>query len=265
MSTEVEAPIKFRSVSQVLEYWRCPYSTYLSRVKRVWKRPAAWLPQGTAVHAAAEAIELSGRRMTLAEAQAVYEDSFTDEVAQLCEVTPDFTRWFPSGPYGGQQDIERRYLIGLDQVEKYRDYRTIGPGSVSWPAVMPNGKPGVEYQFETVFGTVPVRGVIDYIGDDLKPVDNKTGNKPGEPFQLGVYSAVIEQETGTRPTVGTFWMAKTGKETKPVDLTPYTPEYVTDVFSEVDELIRAEDFQPDPEPSKCMFCSVRADCSYSAV
>ena len=59
-----------RSVSQAQLYLDdlggCAYRYYLSRVIRVWDRPAAWLPQGTAVHGAAEWWERGGRKASLA-------------------------------------------------------------------------------------------------------------------------------------------------------------------------------------------------------
>ena len=57
-----------RSVSQLQQYTKCPMAYKLSRIDKVWQRPAAWLIQGSAVHEAIEAWEKSGRTMTLEEA-----------------------------------------------------------------------------------------------------------------------------------------------------------------------------------------------------
>ena len=50
--TTVELPK--RSVSQLNLYTRCPQAFKLSRIDKVWKKPAAWRAQGTSFHAVAE-------------------------------------------------------------------------------------------------------------------------------------------------------------------------------------------------------------------
>src|SRR5690606_18020935 len=122
--------VEYRSVSQVKELEDCGYRYYLSRQatdedgNRLWRRPAAWLPQGLGVHKAAETFEKSGRAMTLEEVQKVYSESYDEETNKLLEETPDLSWWFRSGPYNGAQDIPRRYRIGLEQTARYVRYYT---------------------------------------------------------------------------------------------------------------------------------------------
>lgn len=263
--------VDYRSVSQLKELWDCGYRYYLHRVHedpdepdgRVWQKPAAWLPQGIAVHEAAEAYELSDRTMTLAEVERVYANAYAAHTNRLAADTPNLNYWFASGPYRGPQDIERRFLIGKEQCGKYLAFYDKNPHDKPMVVGDANAK-AVEYPFTLTFGDVPVRGVIDYIREDGKPRDNKTGNRAGDPFQLGVYAGVIEQVFDIKPTTGDFWMGKTGKITFPHDLTEYTQDYLADIFGEADQDIKLERFDPDPEPSKCMFCSVAAACKYAA-
>jgi putative RecB family exonuclease len=108
------------SVSQRNSFERCPYSWHLERNLKAWQRPAAWLPQGSAVHTVAECIELaklSGNPLSLEAAQDVFREEYAKEVGEYTEITPNFDWWFASGPYRGAADVERRYLIGLEQVE----------------------------------------------------------------------------------------------------------------------------------------------------
>ncbi|AXH50750.1 RecB-like exonuclease [Mycobacterium phage Orange] len=66
---------KPRSVSQLSQFDKCPFSWKLARHERVWKRPAAWLPQGTAFHTVAETYEKrrnEGNPMTLEEAMDLF-------------------------------------------------------------------------------------------------------------------------------------------------------------------------------------------------
>lgn len=261
------------SVSQLKQYERCPHSYYLSRIEKVWQRPAAWLPQGSAVHEAGEAWEKSGRTMSLEEAQAVYTESYDNHVNTYCDVTPNFDWWFRSGPYGGEADIERRYEIGKGQVAKMFQWYEKHPDEVVW--IAPDGTPGIELGFDIDLDGVLVRGFIDLVmrlyndvdGTDYVVVrDNKTGNNPGDDFQLGVYGIAIAEKYGiVRPAVGDYWMGRTGKPTKPYDLTDWTREAVRDKFLELQDNVNAGKFDPDPDPDRCRFCDVSYSCEFKAV
>src|SRR5690606_39770377 len=47
------------------------------------------------------------------------------------------------------------------------------------------------------------------------------------------------------------------------DISHFNKEMLTKEYHWLDENIKAERFDPDPEPSKCMFCSVRTACEFS--
>ncbi|EFV12963.1 RecB family exonuclease [Segniliparus rugosus] len=254
------------SVSQYKTYERCPYSWYLSRVEKAWQRPAAWLPQGSAVHEAAEAYERSGRTLTLDQAQDVYRESYARHVGEYCEITPNFNWWFRSGSYGGKEDLERRFKLGLEQVGRYLDYYETHPAEVIW--IAPDGTPGIELEFNIDLDGVAVRGFIDAVipngcGDEVLVRDNKTGNSPGDDFQLGTYGVALSEQFGVFAPVGDYWMGRTGKPTKAYDISKWTVERVTEEFHRLADNIEAERFDPDPEPSKCMFCDVAYSCDYA--
>lgn len=263
--TEVMLPL--RSVSQLNQYVRCPMAYKLGRIDKVWARPAAWLPQGTAVHAVAEAYEKrlhAGNPLSLDEARELFKAEYAKGVNELAETTPNFEWWFWSGPYNGERDIERRYDIGLEQVEKFYAWRE-HPGQEIF--VDDDGKPAVELEFAIELEGIIVRGFIDavvMVGDRARVRDYKTGNTPGDDFQLGVYSVAFEELTGCRPMTGDYFMVgKRGAKprvTEPYDLTKWTREAVTARFHEVEARIQAGDFEPDPEPSKCGFCDVNYSC-----
>lgn len=256
-----------RSVSQVNAWRRCSYAVYLERVKRVWQRPAAWLPQGTAVHKAAEEYERSGRLMPLDEAQDVFRESYAEEVNRYCEGTPNFDYWFASGPYKGEADIERRYGIGLGQVENYLNYYQ-GKGNREWIWTAPDGTKGIELPFEVDLDGITVRGYIDAViihpDHGLLVRDNKTGNKPGDDFQLKVYAVALETLYGVEAKTGDYWMGRTGEPTKvPYDLTRITTDEVVEEFHKVDEEIKSEVFVPTDDKSKCDFCPVSSSCPFA--
>lgn len=259
--------VDYRSVSQLKEYQKCPHAYYLHRIERAWERPAAWLPQGLGVHEAAEEFEKSGRTMSTEEAQEVYRESYAKHTNRLCEDTPNFNYWFASGPYKGEQDIERRFGLGLEQVAKYVDYYTEShPEEVIW--ITPEGEPAIELGFNIDLDGVQVRGFIDQViehpahGTHVR--DIKSGNQPGDDFQLAVYAVAINQMHGTSIDTGDYWMGRQGKPTKEIyKLNFWDREKVSEEFHKVDAGIRAGDFPASPEDSKCRFCPVSASCTFA--
>lgn len=256
-----------RSVSQINQFLRCPMAWKLARVDNVWQRPAAWLPQGSAVHSVAENYELrklAQNPMSLKEALELFNAEYAREVEKYTEITPNLEYWSRSGPYGGEADIERRWAIGREQVERFIRWAE-GPSRVVW-LDPEDGTPGVELGFEFDLDGILVRGYIDAVhseGKYVKVVDLKTGNHPGDDFQLGVYKVALEEVYGLACNTGTYWMGKSGKETFPFDLTDWTREAVSARFHEVEAKIEGGEFTPDPEPSKCRFCDVSLSCEFS--
>lgn len=204
-----------------------------------------------------------GNPMTLEEALDSYREEYSNEVSKYTEVTPNFDWWSWSGPYNGERDLERRYEIGLEQVEKFVAW---SDNQVIW--IAPDGTPGIELGFNIELDGIDVRGFIDAIVEDnngnLRVRDYKTGNTPGDDFQLGVYALAVNEVYGVGIEVGDYFMA--GKQGKPAgptgtyDLRDWTREAVSARFAEVEEGIKAGRFDPDPEPSKCRFCDVSRSC-----
>lgn len=250
---------EYRSVSQVKAYEECPYRYKLERIDKAWQRPAAWFPMGTAVHEAIEAYERSGRTMPLAEAEEVYAESYAKEVGKYCEQTPNFEYWSWSGRYNGEADIERRFGIGKAQVAGYYEYVAEHPDDVIW--IAPDGTPGLELGFDVDFDGVPVRGFIDQVKPG-KVTDIKTGLKPGDTFQLKVYAMALEKLYGETWSEGEYWMGKTGKPTKPYDLTAVSDEEVYARFHAADDGITAGEFPAKPG-AQCNRCSVNTACPFA--
>ncbi|MBM4592661.1 PD-(D/E)XK nuclease family protein [Rhodococcus hoagii] len=254
-----------RSVSQFNQYNKCPLSYKRDRIDREWSRPAAWLVQGSAVHTAAEAYENSNRTMSLDEMQDVFRAAYAEETAKYTEGpkgTPNFEWWFASGPYKGEADLERRFLLGLEQCERYIRWYEAHPDERIWSAE--SGDRGVELGFDMDLDGVRVRGFIDAVIEQDGQVivrDNKTGNSPGDDFQLGVYGVALVDAFGIEPPkYGDYWMGRSGKPTIAYDISHWTRDRVTEAFHELEDNIQAERFDADPEPSKCRFCSVSFGC-----
>ncbi|MBM7771950.1 putative RecB family exonuclease [Actinokineospora baliensis] len=265
---DAPSTVHYRSVSQYRQYFgECPHAYYLSRVVKAWQRPAAWLPQGTAVHAAIEAYERSGRLLTVDQAQDVFRESYAAEVNASTAHTPNLSFWSRSGPYDGERDIERRYGLGLEQVARYLSYCE-GAGAEETPWVTPDGTLAVELGFVIELGGVWVRGYIDNVykhprRTSLTVRDAKTGRLPGDPFQLGVYALAIEEVYDHEARFGDYWMAQSGKATFPYDLKEWTKPRLTEMFGELDAAITAEDWTPRPDPASCGRCSVSSACPFA--
>ncbi|QBJ00257.1 Cas4 exonuclease [Mycobacterium phage Pharaoh] len=291
--TTIKIPL--RSVSQINQYTRCPMAYKLARRDKVWPRPAAWLPQGTAFHTFAEVYEKAlaeGREMSYEKSHEIFSEEYAKDINALTEETPNFDWWAHSGPYNGERDIERRYEIGHEQVDKFIAWRK-DTGQEIWIApairdpaclIRPDqehhvkdckcrpSKPAIELSFsfllDTHLGQIRVRGFIDavvVVNGELRVRDYKTGNKPGDDFQLGVYALAIAKTFGVEaPKTGDYYMAgKKGKKpvvTEPFDLTEWTEEAITARFAEVEAGIQAEEFPALPEADKCNFCDVHLSC-----
>lgn len=249
---------EYRSVSQAQAYTKCPYAYYLARIAKVQSRPAAWLPQGTAFHEMAEKLDLSEEAVTLDQAKAWFGDAYDAQVGRYGAQVPNLWAWFPSGPYKGPEDIERRYGIGMGQVESYYRYREAHPDE---RPVQINGNLAVELEFKVMFGDVEVRGFIDQVLSD-RVRDLKTGKKPGNDFQLATYAKAVQVQYDYEVGIGDYWMAQKGKPTAPYDLSEWTLEALTEEYGKVDEGIRAERFDPNPSEDNCTFCDVRAHCEF---
>lgn len=290
-----------RSVSQVKEYLPelggCPYRYFLARVVRAWERPAAWSPQGTAVHAAAEAWERSNRRMPRAEVHDVFRKVYADGINQLAEDTPNWALWFNSGPFEGAEDTERRYGVGLKQVDAYLDYYESTPDEVIW--ITPDGEPAIEREFNIDLDGVKMRGFIDQVVMVRPPLpdkvrtasgavsksraavaewdrrlaawaelsfiirvrDIKTGQKPGDPFQIGVYIVALAEEfPDFEFPDGDFWMARNNGPTKP--FAPMPRERIVELVHKADRGIKAEEFPAYPG-EHCGRCPFRTACEFS--
>lgn len=272
--------VDYRSWSQLEQYTPelggCPYRYYLARIERVWKKPAAWLPMGTAVHYAAEQWEKSDRKMAPVVARALFKEKYAEATNQLLEETPNTRYWQRSGRYGGDEDIPRRYKIGLEHVDRYLSWYKKHPEEVIW--ITADGQPAIELEFNLDLGGVEVRGVLDQAvvvqgeAQDVRPNmresnviarDIKTGNKPGKVEQLSLAGMAITQaDPSSQATHGDFLMTKSGYPTYPYEL--QNVDVLTEQFVTLEANIQAGNFPAVPGDEKCARCDVAESCRYKA-
>ena len=249
----------YRSPSQLNDYERCPHSYYLARRQKVWKRPAPWLAHGTAFHSAVEAFEKSQRVMTPEEVKQHFREAYRAQINEELKENPNPAVWERSGPYNALKDIPRRMQVGQDQIDGFFKYIREHPEHVPWTD--PSGVQWIEKEFRVQFGSVCVVGYIDVVIDG-RPDDYKTGSTPGGDEQLATYAGVLNLEWDLPFTTGRYWMAKLGKPTKPYDLSGWSIERLADVYGSLDENIKAERFDPTPDPDVCPRCPVRDSCAF---
>lgn len=259
--------VEYRSASQLKQGQDCLYAYYLARIKKVWQRPAAWSAQGTAVHLA---IEMYHRHfLSLDEMKEVFSDAYDKAISfELEQVTAK--HWFKSGPYNAYEDIPRRYEIGLEQVERYYLWHEANPDE-TW--VTPDGKLALELEFSIHIGETEIKGVIDRVietNDGLVAVDFKTGNPPKDSLQLMIYAEALCQMQDSREVIGGEYVIVGKKNQKLktqgffLDDQKENRRYLDMQFSQLEEDITEGLFPASPEKSKCMFCSVRTSCGYTA-
>lgn len=208
--------------------------------------------------------ELSQRTLTLEELNEIYSTEFRRSIEEQAEETPNFDYWFGSGPYPGPVDIERRYGKGLEQLEGLVTYSLEHPETKIWAT--PDGKPAIELEFFEEMGGVMVKGFIDQIVETpsgLRVRDIKTGAKPGDTFQLAVYSEAMRLKYGVLIEQGDYFMGKTMKPTKPISITDDDRAEVHEAFRQLEDNIKNERFDPNPSRSNCAMCDVKTSCEYA--
>lgn len=257
--------VEYRSFSQLDQFGRCPEAYRLARLERVWKRPAAWLPMGTAVHYAAEMWEKSERKAVPAVVRAWFKEEYAREVNEYLEKTPNMSLWQHSGSYDGAADIERRYTVGLEHVDRYLGWYAKHPEEVIY--VTPDGTPAIELEFKLDLGGVEVRGKLDQAvvnkAGQIVARDIKTGNSPGKVEQLSLAAEAIKfVDPAATVEIGDFLMTKSGYPTYPYDL--INVDVLTEQFVTMNDNVLAGNFPAKPEPSKCDRCDVANSCSFKA-
>ncbi|MFF4952865.1 RecB family exonuclease [Streptomyces chattanoogensis] len=249
-----------RSVSQTEQWEKCGHRFYLQRIARVAPRPAAWSFHGTAFHSAVEAVELSGRTMAAEEAVQIFSDQYGALVNKGLDGEPNTDRWLSAHGSGGE-DIERRYVVGQEQVRRYVEWAAENPARTF---NTPDGAAGLELYFMVELGGVKVRGFIDQLVHDpdgtVRPRDWKTGTTRSK-FQLETYGVAVRQLYGVEVNKADWYLAKNGNLSRPVSLKKVDEETVGARYAAMDAAVKRGEFPANPGFS-CRFCDVSHACSF---
>lgn len=160
---------------------------------------------------------------------------------------------------------------GLRQVEEYLKWFDKSGWSI---ATMPDGKPGIEWEAEVVFGESHVRLIVDAIyalnhapwtdvtPDQLVVTDYKTGSRSPHtgPIQLGLYASAIEKVYGMRPKWGAIYMCRDGRLNDLIDLTPWSIDFFEYQFGAMQAYMDTGYFPPTVS-DHCGYCSYADYCA----
>ena len=266
VAAEVEPRRHRRSASQLEGYLRCGEAYRLERIVKAPQWPAAWLTQGIAFHDAVEKWEATGRTATVQQAQMWYAEAWDKTYAEQIEQEPQIKYWLTGGRTKPEDDIERRFQRGMDQVAEYIAYALATANE--WHILdLGGGNLACEIPFDITLNGVRIIGYIDQIIEfadgGLLLRDLKTGTKlPDSPRQLGIYRVATSLTLGLDIDWGDFFMSKNGAPTKPYDLSRFTPERVGRWFTDLDESVEQGRFIPNPG-DHCRICAVSRFCDFN--
>ncbi|MFC9231341.1 RecB family exonuclease [Streptomyces decoyicus] len=250
-----------RSVSQTQQWEECGHRFYLQRVERAVPVPAAWSHHGTAFHAAAEAVERSGRTMSAEEAVQLFSDQYSALVNKALDQEPNTDRWLSANGSGGE-DIERRYVLGQEQTRRYVEWSQEHQPDI-WRT--PSGDDALELYFRVEIGGIQVRGYIDVLvaepDDSIRVRDLKTGTTKSK-FQLETYKVAVEKVYNVPVNRGDWYLAKNGGLSRAVKLSEVTDSQVGERYAAMDAGVKRGDFKPNPGFG-CRFCDMKHACSFS--
>ncbi|MFD5069152.1 RecB family exonuclease [Streptomyces sp. NPDC058369] len=258
-----------RSVSQTEQWEKCGWRFYLQRVERVPERPAAWSFHGTAFHSAAEERERSGRAKGEEELVQLFSDQYSALVNKALAKEPNLDWWMTAMKKPAGEDIADRYRLGQQQVRDYVKWSEENKPIISYVSDNKDGrKLGLEVGFNVELGGVKVRGYIDQLVHEEDPEtqdervrDLKTGSTKSL-FQLQTYKIASEKQWGIRVNKGDWYMGKTGKLSRVVNLSQVTEAQVAARYVAMDQGVKAGRFEPNPG-FDCGFCSVSHACQFS--
>lgn len=181
--------------------------------------------------------------------------------------------WFWNGPTNPVKAIADWQEKGPVLVQQFIDWFE-GSGYEVW--VTPDGRPAIELDLTVMFGSVPVKVVIDAIlvnENGLCVWDWKTGaKKPDQWQQQGIYCSAVELAYGIRPLWAAYYMARGYGGTKehpektkyvlgpmPMDGPQFSIQTFTDQFEAMERGINAGAFVARVG-ADCARCTVADYC-----
>lgn len=270
------------SFSSLSSYVQCGWRYYVERGLKIQGAPSWAQIGGSAVHEMTADYDLGSpeSRQGLR-----FEGYFQEALDKQLEFN-NATLVTADGDYAGPARIKESDIRATGRASKEwpnkRDkawWLANGPAMfdrwVSWMAMNPwdllHGVDvgdgdflAVEFDVSSNIGDIYVKAYVDRAfvlpSGEVAVVDIKTGTmKPSDPLQLGVYAVLMEKTLGVRPSWGYYWMAEQGGTTEPVDLSRYTEDYLSWLFTSQSAGLASQVFLPQVT-NMCSGCGVRDYC-----
>jgi len=225
-----------------------------------------WAPAGTALH---EVADLIARDEVDGDLYATWSRVFDEHVTKQFEETkvdPEF--WRKAGRV--TKDKPEKENVDWWRGEGHRQlamYATWLQQSGYKVATLKDGTLLSEHETTTRFGDIEVKGFCDVVlkapDGGLVVCDLKSGSRvPDKTTQLGLYKVALEQnhsDDRLRIIGGMFFMTRKGEPTDVIDLSKYTSEYFTALFTMAESVREAKAFMPSPGDA-CRICDVSDAC-----
>lgn len=262
--------IPHRSYSQLSALKYCGEQYRLTRVVHAPEVPAWYLVGGKAVHSAIEEINLR----YWGEPDAQWDDAalrtqwlvhWEDAKNEtLLETDVPASEWRTGGrktkANPNAEDGDWWQTNGLSMVRGWIDFLQ----KYRFTIATLNGLPAIEINVSGEFGEVPVKAYLDVLfdlGGELMLVDIKTGSRvPESTEQLGLYATLVEQRTGIRPALGSFYMARGAEFVPPSSLDQWSTKHFEREFSKADRII-TEGLFLAKVGTHCRGCGVARFCA----
>ena len=260
-------PVTHRSFSQIKSYLTCAKQYQLQRLVRVPEVPAWYLCGGSAVHAVAEAITITPSLDTDAITD-LWIKAWEKEVTDLAERSGVPTdQWRAAGratkDKPNKEDGEWWIQEGHQMCLRYSGWLS-SILEQGWQVFDDGRGPWVERGVNVTVGGAHTKMFLDALfvmpGGELIVVDHKTGSRAPDAQQLRLYALGLDRAGQPRPSLGAYWMARTGELTAPTVLDDSMDVVLDDTFANVDEGIKAGRF-PAHVSSMCSGCGVNRYCA----
>ena len=225
MTLEQVTGKNYVSHSALNSWLSCGWQFYLSRIQRVPEAPSYWLAGGKAVH---ESTELYDRLYYGTDKSFDPTKAFTEAWERNYKESDNGMEWRAGGratkAYPNKEDAQWWLNSGPKMVDFWTQFRQ-DSGYTMW--LTPEGEPAIETELNQEVGGVPIKAYLDRLmvapTGELVIVDIKTSSKePVSLTQLGIYAILVEKTFGVRPSLGSYFMARTGELTQPQSLDRYT-------------------------------------------
>lgn len=195
------------------------------------------------------------------EVEEVFHDEYTELVNEALEKEPDTDKWLAAGRYTGGEDIERRYVLGLEQTADYVVWSLTNKPDI-WTT--PEGDAGLELSFMVELGGIKVRGFIDQSlseGENKVRIrDLKTGSTKSK-FQLQTYAVATRKQWGVEVEKADWYLARDGRLSRPVKVGEVSEDEIGQRYADMDAGVKRGDFPASPG-FDCRFCDMAHACFF---